>query len=293
MVSAHCRARLFEGGAIIRHVLRYRDRSRTATTHGACLLQCPDYLATVRSTLWIADAEIAHPQLRHARCQLRGAAEQIELLDRYRQLLWEWNEKMNLTRHTTIEKFVTRDVVDSHQVRQAPWSTGERVLDVGTGGGVPGSILAIVAAGSDVSLCESTQKKARAVEAMVAELGLPSPSFPPAGRKKCWRSAHSIRSLRAAGIADEDSHLVQAALGSLRPAAAGKGAGVGRRAGRGAASQPVARPGTAQGGHLPNSADRRRKRHPQYSANDGDDSAAQRSRVKNCGAVSRRNCGIA
>ena len=43
---------------------------------------------------------------------------QVELLDRYRQLLWEWNEKINLTRHTTMEKFVTRDVVDSLQLAQ-------------------------------------------------------------------------------------------------------------------------------------------------------------------------------
>ena len=97
---------------------------------------------------------------------------QIELLDRYRQLLWQWNEKMNLTRHTTIEKFVTRDVVDSMQLAQL-LEQGERVLDVGTGGGVPGMILAIVRPDLKLSLCESTQKKARAVEEMVAELGLP------------------------------------------------------------------------------------------------------------------------
>jgi 16S rRNA (guanine527-N7)-methyltransferase len=97
---------------------------------------------------------------------------QIELLDRYRRLLWQWNEKMNLTRHTTIEKFVTRDVVDSLQLAQL-LEQGERVLDVGTGGGVPGLILAIVRPDLKLSLCESTQKKARAVEEMVAELGLP------------------------------------------------------------------------------------------------------------------------
>ena len=97
---------------------------------------------------------------------------QVELLDRYRELLWEWNEKMNLTRHTTMEKFVTRDVVDSLQLAQL-LEQGERVLDVGTGGGVPGIILAIARPDLKVSLCDSTQKKARAVEEMVAELGLP------------------------------------------------------------------------------------------------------------------------
>jgi 16S rRNA (guanine527-N7)-methyltransferase len=98
--------------------------------------------------------------------------EQISQLDHYRRLLWEWNEKMNLTRHTTIEKFVQRDVYDSVQLA-ALLEQNERVLDVGTGGGVPGVILAILRPDLKVSLAESTAKKARAVEAMVNELGLP------------------------------------------------------------------------------------------------------------------------
>ena len=48
--------------------------------------------------------------------QIAADAEQVEQLDRYRRLLWSWNERMNLTRHTTLEKFVGRDVVDSLQL---------------------------------------------------------------------------------------------------------------------------------------------------------------------------------
>jgi len=103
-------------------------------------------------------------------------AEQIELLDHYRRLLWSWNERMNLTRHTTLEKFVTRDVVDSRQLAEL-LEHGARVLDVGTGGGVPGVVLAILRPDLSISLSESTGKKARAVEAMVAELGLTTPVF--------------------------------------------------------------------------------------------------------------------
>jgi 16S rRNA (guanine527-N7)-methyltransferase len=102
--------------------------------------------------------------------------EQVEQLDHYRRLLWSWNERMNLTRHTTLEKFVHRDVFDSHQFSLL-LERGERVMDVGTGGGVPGIVLAILRPDLSVHLSESTQKKARAVEAMVQELGLKTPVF--------------------------------------------------------------------------------------------------------------------
>jgi 16S rRNA (guanine527-N7)-methyltransferase len=105
-----------------------------------------------------------------------ATAEQIELLDRYRCLLWSWNERINLTRHTTLEKFVNRDVFDSRQLAQL-LQRGERVLDIGTGGGVPGVILAILRPDLKVCLSESTQKKARAVEAMVGDLGLKLPVY--------------------------------------------------------------------------------------------------------------------
>ena len=104
-------------------------------------------------------------------------AEQIERLDAYREQLWAWNEKLNLTRHTTHEKFVTRDVADSLELSKLI-DRGHRVLDMGTGGGVPGLILAIIRPDLKVSVCESVGKKARAVEAMVADLALPVVVFP-------------------------------------------------------------------------------------------------------------------
>jgi 16S rRNA (guanine527-N7)-methyltransferase len=103
--------------------------------------------------------------------------EQIAKLDDYRRLLWSWNERMNLTRHTTLEKFVDRDVVDSHELSKL-LERGERALDVGTGGGVPGLVVAILRPDLSISVCESTQKKARAVEALITDLGLPVRVFP-------------------------------------------------------------------------------------------------------------------
>lgn len=99
------------------------------------------------------------------------SAEQIEQLDRYRHILWRWNEQLNLTRHTTLDKFVTRDVRDSLELaKHIPH--GRRVLDIGSGGGVPGVVIAICRPDLRTTLCESTQKKARVLQSMVDELGL-------------------------------------------------------------------------------------------------------------------------
>lgn len=96
---------------------------------------------------------------------------QVDALQQYCRLLWQWNAKINLTRHTDHEKFVGRDLVDSLAFAEF-LRPGEKILDVGTGGGVPGVVLAIVRGDLDVSVCESVGKKARAVRDIVDELGL-------------------------------------------------------------------------------------------------------------------------
>jgi 16S rRNA (guanine527-N7)-methyltransferase len=99
---------------------------------------------------------------------------QLAALEQYCQLLWEWNAKLNLTRHTDYEKFVSRDLVDCLALAEF-LSPKDRILDVGTGGGVPGVVLAIVRGDLDVSLCESVGKKAKAVADIVQRLGLNVP----------------------------------------------------------------------------------------------------------------------
>lgn len=101
---------------------------------------------------------------------------QVEMLDRYCRLLWEWNEKLNLTRHTDFETFVIRDVVDSLALAEL-LGEGAEVLDVGTGGGVPGVILAIVRPDLQVALCESVGKRAAAIKDIVEKLDMPLPVF--------------------------------------------------------------------------------------------------------------------
>lgn len=111
-----------------------------------------------------------------ARHEIELPDDQIERLALYCRALWDWNTKLNLTRHTDYEKFVGRDLVDSllfaRQLAEC-----EKVLDVGTGGGVPGVVLAILRPDLDVSVCDSVGKKARAVADIVAQLDLCVPVY--------------------------------------------------------------------------------------------------------------------
>ena len=108
--------------------------------------------------------------------QIELPADQAARLEQYCRLLWECNEKLNLTRHTSFDKFVARDLVDTLQLSRLI-EPQEHVLDVGSGGGVPGIPLAIVRPDLEVSLCESVGKKAKALEHITEQLDLPLPIY--------------------------------------------------------------------------------------------------------------------
>ncbi len=83
-------------------------------------------------------------------------------LKHYCQALWEINEELNLTRHTSYEKFVTRDLLDTIELSKLI-PEGKDVLDIGSGGGVPGMVLAIIRPDLKISLTDSVGKKASAL----------------------------------------------------------------------------------------------------------------------------------
>ncbi|TWT79132.1 Ribosomal RNA small subunit methyltransferase G [Planctomycetes bacterium CA13] len=93
-------------------------------------------------------------------------------LQQYVQVMWRWNEQLNLTRHTTWELFVSRDLRDCLQLAVL-LEEGEEVLDLGSGNGIPGIPLAILRPDIEVSLAESVAKRAKALSEIVGELGLP------------------------------------------------------------------------------------------------------------------------
>lgn len=115
------------------------------------------------------DAEVAAPVMENHslseildKYDIKLSAKKIRLLETYCQELWKINEHLNLTRHTNYEKFVTLDLLDAiHLADQL--QKGEHVLDVGTGGGMPGVLLAILRPDVTVELCDSTRKKAEAL----------------------------------------------------------------------------------------------------------------------------------
>jgi 16S rRNA (guanine527-N7)-methyltransferase len=112
-----------------------------------------------------------------ARIGLDLSPAQSELLNRYCSLLWGWNEKINLTRHTSYDLFARRDLLDSMKLA-AHLDAGHEILDIGTGGGVPGVVLAILRPDLQVSLCDSVGKKAKVVQEIVGQLQLPIAVYP-------------------------------------------------------------------------------------------------------------------
>jgi len=97
--------------------------------------------------------------------------EQTARLEQYCRLVWEWNEKINLTRHTDFDKFVARDLLDSMAFARH-MEPKEKVLDVGSGGGVPGLVLAILRPDLSITLSDSVGKKARVLDDLASRMGM-------------------------------------------------------------------------------------------------------------------------
>jgi len=106
-----------------------------------------------------------------AKHQIEVSQQQCEQLKQYCELLWSWNEKINLTRHTDFDTFVARDLLDTVQLAEFI-EPKQRVLDFGSGGGVPGIVLAIIRPEVIVTVSDSIEKKTKVLEDMVKQLGL-------------------------------------------------------------------------------------------------------------------------
>jgi 16S rRNA (guanine527-N7)-methyltransferase len=97
---------------------------------------------------------------------------QGSLFLRYLDLLDEANATMNLTRIVDRPSAEVQHIADSLMLLPLLPAGAIRLADVGSGGGVPGIPLAIARPEIQVTLIESTQKKAAFLQHAVATLGL-------------------------------------------------------------------------------------------------------------------------
>ena len=152
---------------------------------------------------------------------LAVAQAQQDQLIRYVLLMQKWNRVYNLTAIREPERMVSHHLLDSLAIvpaiiaQLAADGTPLRVLDVGSGAGLPGIPLAIACPGAAITMLDSNQKKTAFIQQAVAELQLKN------ARVECQRVERLQSSQRFAVILSrafsELSEFVQLAKHLLAP----------------------------------------------------------------------------
>ena len=105
-----------------------------------------------------------------AEMDLTLSSETQQKLLQYLSLLNKWNKVYNLTAVRDPLEMVTLHLLDSLSV--LPYVIGNNLLDVGSGGGLPGIVLAICKPRLQVTTIDTVQKKAIFMRQVKGELGL-------------------------------------------------------------------------------------------------------------------------
>ena len=98
---------------------------------------------------------------------------QIAQLEKLQTVYTFWNERINVISRKDIDSLYSKHVLHSLAIAAVfEFTSGQRILDIGTGGGFPGIPLAIFNPDVEFVLADSIKKKLNVVEEVVKELGL-------------------------------------------------------------------------------------------------------------------------
>lgn len=111
-------------------------------------------------------------------CQIAGpvSRETFDRLQQFERLFLKWNGHINLAAASTLEEAWERHILDSAQIFRIAPSSAIRWVDLGSGGGFPGLILAFLLAerqDAHVVLIESNRKKASFLQSVKGQFDLP------------------------------------------------------------------------------------------------------------------------
>lgn len=117
----------------------------------------------------------------------------------YVELLFKWNKVYNLTAIRDKSEMVSHHLLDSLAVVPHLWPG--RWLDVGSGGGMPGLVLAIVKPDWQFTLLDSNTKKTGFVQQAVIEIGLKNVSVH-SGRVEEWHPEYRFDGIISRAFAE-------------------------------------------------------------------------------------------
>ncbi|MCL4170695.1 UNVERIFIED_CONTAM: hypothetical protein GTU68_049362, partial [Idotea baltica] len=107
---------------------------------------------------------------------LNVSRETFAALQAYAALLEKWNPKINLVSKSSLQDLWNRHILDSAQLFSLVQHPHNTWADLGSGGGFPGLVIAIMALESgspdQVILIESDTRKAAFLRTVIRELGL-------------------------------------------------------------------------------------------------------------------------
>ena len=94
------------------------------------------------------------------RYNIELSSEQLNMLDKYAEMLVEWNFKINLTAITDSEGIMTRHFEDSiAMLKYVDSPINSSLIDIGTGAGFPGMVLKIIRPDLKITLLDSLNKR--------------------------------------------------------------------------------------------------------------------------------------